>query len=323
MKAPAHYYRFDRWASLRQMRGQTDFLPRRWDLHEHRWPHACLVAAQEALRGHRGIFRICFWRDLKSAKAHFDHYQGFDRYLLTRVRRDDVYAALKGWHVDEDDALPGQADLIWSVQDTTHGDEHFHRSGVPLRLMEVLDPSDHRWHPWISAPALRPDAVRLSGWGWQPLVLRLTTGASLAHWKLQRARSGLYWILLMVDDAHPERGLAQQDAALSAATQQLLTGPLSAGATEVAGLITVCPTADRIWTEQLAVYQDVEAPTSLRRRLWQALGVSEPAHRWCVESRPGLSSSEELALIIDAGLEACTPEFNRAWQALRLNVAHR
>ena len=217
-------YRID---SLRGLQGMRDCLrARRWG----DFPHRSLIAARRGLPGDHGIYRLSFWRSLEIAQAHLLRLG--NRQLVTRVRHATVMRYMSGWTHEEDDHLPGQADLIWKVAPLTDEVEGFHRDGIPLSELEVLH--NCCWTPWHECQLLWPEALRLQSMGWSPHWLSSPHAwPRRIFWKLELAAPVAPWPVLVLLQDRQAGGLhlANDDAGMHQLLREL------AGAAQMAGAL--------------------------------------------------------------------------------------
>ncbi len=310
-----YYYRVDAALSLRKMQRASVFLPVRWDADPRQFRHASLVSAQSTLADGDGIFRMSFWQRRDTGDRDLRRRGSCDSHILLRVKRHTVARALVDWRIEEDDGLPGEADLIWAVRRVDDPDDGFSTVGVPLCEFEVFDPASGHWHSWYDAPALLPDHVRLPAAGWFPVVLRTTHGAGLGYWKVLRAHlaSGpAFWLLLTLDDT--SRGtLGSQDEAVAAALSPVVLDSLGELHHRELGVLTISPTNDKAWLEELTLTWASSRASTWWSRLWRR--ADEPssavlhAHRHSYVTRTELNE-----LVKRSGLPRIKPEFPaRAW----------
>lgn len=261
---------------------------------------------------------MSFWRRLSDADADLRTRGTVSPHLLLRARRNAVEQAFKGWSFEEDDFLPGQADLIWSAQPVLDVDSRFGATGVPLSSFEVWEPSAQAWRPWHAAPSLCPDTTRLPAAGWQPLALRTTFGPVLGFWKVLPAPVDAvgprFWLLLTLDDTAPG-SLGSQNNAIATALQPVMLGPLAKFCPSELGVLTVYPTHDRVWTEQFAVdWRPVPPRSWLAAQVERLAGMpSEALHAF---AHPCLGVSAVSELLRRSGLPHTKLEFApRIWLA--------
>lgn len=97
--------------------------------------------------------------------------------------------------------------------------------------------------------------------------------------------------------------LGGEKAALTRVMHHLLPGPLRELAHRFAGVLTVTPTRERLWTEQFEVswVQD-KAP-------WPAMLRTPPESRPVLERRVQLAQEDVARLVRDSGLAAARPEY--------------
>ncbi len=314
-----YYYRVDSSIALRKIFGASDFLPKRWDSAAQPWPHKSLVAAQSALPEGHGIFRMSFWQRREPAERDLRARGHYQPYLMLRVRRTAVRRALVGWSFEEDDYLRGEADLIWSVHSAPHGNaSSFGARGVPLREFEVWNGMAHGWQPWHGASALLPDSARLAPLGWQAITMRTRRGGPvLAYWKVvpAAANAGVpaYWLLLTLDECS-QGSLGSDDDAVTSVVRRLSSGPLSALHSADFAVLTIWPTRDRIWMEQLKVtWGDARPYGWLARRVHSLAGM--PTAQLCATRERLVGSEAELDLVRRSLLAAAKTEFPAAiWE---------
>ena len=311
-----YYYRVDSASALRRLSDASEFLPKRWDCTARPWPHKSLIAARGSLPDGHGIFRLSFWQRKEPALQDLAMRGLHEPHIMVRISRTAVQQALRGWNFEEDDFLPGEADLIWSVHASTGAQsETFSRVGVPLRDFDVWNAADCSWQPWHEASPLLPDSSRMGAMGWFPIAMRTRQGGPvLAYWKLlptPRWRSGpTHWLLLTLDEF--ARGtLGSEDGAITIAVRQLADGPLgSLGPSELA-VLTVHATRDRVWMEQLAVeWEEGRADSWLAAWLRRLAGTSSGALRarpHAFEDSPALYE-----LVRRSGLPVIKKEFAAA-----------
>jgi len=295
------YYRVDSAINLRKLSGETEFRPKRWDTTDNAWPHRSLLAAKAALRHSHGIFRISFWQSHVPAERDLRSREVYEPHLMLRIARSAVIRAFNGWAIEEDDFLPGEADLIWTAQATdSDSSSLFNAQGVPLHNFEVWNDERLRWEPWRLADALAPDCVRLGATGWQPIGLNTRQGGPvLAYWKITPPRPSVSigpacWLLMMLDEN--SRGtLGSEAEAITEAVILLANGPLGALQPSQFGVLTVHATRDRIWTEQYKVAWESVLPDHLLARVWRQLR-GQPSQRLRATLHHFISLSDEIEL---------------------------
>lgn len=215
--------------------------------------------------------------------------------VLMRVPRRTVHRSLEGWTFAEDDHLDGRAELIWKLGSADEDRDNFHVGGVSLEHIDVFDANTGRWEPWHASAATIADSARLVACGWSPIEIDTRQGgAGVAYWHVipefaHRPVDCRYWCLFTLDENMPGT-LGGETAALTRVMWHLLSGPLRELAHCLAGVLTVTPTRDRAWTEQMDVYwvQDKTPwPAFLRRPsldneiyLAQAEEAGKPWRAW-------------------------------------------
>lgn len=199
---------------------------RRWD----DFPHRSLIDASRGLPSGHGIYRLSFWRSLEIAQAHLLRLG--NKQVVTRVRHATVARYMSEWTHEEDDHLPGQADLIWKVAPLTEEVDGFHREGIPLSELEVLNNS--AWTPWHECQLLWPEALRLQSMGWIPHWLSSPRAwPRRIFWKLELVTRVAPWpvLVLLQDRQTGGLNLANDDAGLQQLLREL------AGTTQMAGAL--------------------------------------------------------------------------------------
>lgn len=311
---PDYYFRVDTHHGLRAMCEDALFRPAHWQARSSQWQHPALVTAAEDMPDSEEIYRISFWineqeacKDLAARGRHCPH-------VMLRIPRHRVAEALGGWTFDQDEALPGQADLIW--QRTARAGERFWDRGLPVEHLEVLE--GNGWLPWPLAGATQPDDVRMAGVGWQPLALVTRQGgAVVAYWRMvlhhPTGVSPEPWCLITLDER--SRGtLGGETGAVQQAANLLLAGPLQPVAGHLGGLLTVYVAQDRLWTEQYTVAPQMPIPDSRLQRLLGIRPIERPNSAWYVEPHTRLTRAQELSLIQVSGLRQARPEAHSyAW----------
>lgn len=303
------FYRVDSLMGVRTIRRDTLLRPRRWDTGD-RHPHVELLAADERRAPHQAIFRLSFWRTFKDGVQDWRTRASQHPMVLMRVPRGIVHRSLAGWTFAEDDHLAGRAELIWKMGGVEEDSNDFHVGGVLLDHVEVFDASTGRWAPWHASAATVADSARLAASGWSPIAIDTRQGgAGMAYWHVvpefaHRPADCRYWCLITLDENMPGT-LGGENAALTRVMWHLLPGPLRELAHCLAGVLTVTPTRDRVWTEQLDVswVQD-KAP-------WPAFLRRAPEPRFFLERRIQLSQEDVARLIREAGLISARPEYKR------------
>lgn len=301
------FYRVDAHMGVRTIRRDTMLRPKRWDTRD-RHPHVDLIAADARRKADQAIYRLSLWRTLKDGLQDWRTRSSEHAMVLMRVPRTAVQRSLKGWTFAEDDHLDGRAELIWTVGSVDEDRDDFYVGGVPLDDVDVFDDSTGRWLPWHDSPATLADAARLTAAGWSPVALDTRQGgAGMAYWQAvpefaHRPSGCRYWCLITLDDNMPGT-LGGEDAALTRVMHHLLPGPLRELAHRFAGVLTVTPTRERLWTEQFEVswVQD-KAP-------WPALLRTPPEPRPVVERRVQLAQEDVARLVRDSGLVTARPEY--------------
>ena len=292
--------------SLRKLQSAGAFLAARWDIGETPWPHVSLLEARQSLVDGHGIFRLSFWQRLEAAERDLATRGFHEPHLMLRVPRSEVHRALVGWTCEEDDFLPGQADLLWATRMVEDHDVSLSNQGVPLSAFEVWEPRRATWQPWYEADRLLPDSTRMPAAGWAPITVQLKDGdVALAYWKVLPSAipdsSPAFWVLLNLGDT--SRGtLRSQDAAIADVARRLVDGPVAAVDLTDLGVLTIYPTRGHVWLQQLALVREPVASAGwLARRLERALGVSSTvlrahphgwtasANLWELVRRSGLS----------------------------------
>lgn len=311
---PDYYFRVDAHHGLRAMCEDTLFRPAHWQAGSSQWQHPALVTAAEDMIDLEAIYRISFWINEQEARKDLAGRGRHCPHVMLRIPRHRVAEALGGWTFEQDEALPGQADLIW--QRTARAGECFFDRGLPVEHFEVWEGKD--WLPWPFARALQPDGVRMAGVGWQPLALVTRQGGAVAaYWRMvlhyPAGASPKPWCLITLDERSPGT-LGGETAAVQRAANLLLAGPLQPVAEHMAGLLTVHVTQDRLWTEQYTLAPQAPIPAS---RLQRLLGI-RPAEwlnpTWHVEPHTHLTRAQELSLIQASGLRQARPEAHSyAW----------
>lgn len=303
------FYRVDSLMGVRTIRRDALLRPRRWDTVD-RHPHVELLAADERRAPHQAIFRLSFWRTFKDGLHDWRTRAPHHPMVLMRVPRRTVHRSLEGWTFAEDDHLDGRAELIWKLGSADEDRDNFHVGGVSLEHIDVFDANTGRWEPWHASAATIADSARLVACGWSPIAIDTRQGgAGVAYWHVipefaHRPVDCRYWCLFTLDENMPGT-LGGETAALTRVMWHLLSGPLRELAHCLAGVLTVTPTRDRAWTEQMDVYwvQDKAPwPAFLRR-------PTEP--RLVLERRIQLSQQDVARLIRDSGLVTARPEFKR------------
>ena len=311
---PDYYFRVDSHHGLRAMCEDTHFRPAHWQTGSSQWQHPALVAAAENMPDAEAIYRISFWineqearKDLVARGRHCPH-------VMLRVPRYRIAEALSGWTFEQDEALPGQADLIWHRM--ARAGERFFDRGLPVEHFEVWEGNESR--PWPLAKAIQPDGVRMARIGWQPLALvTWQGGAVVAYWRMvlhhPADASPEPWCLITLDE-RSQGTLGGETVAVQQAANLLLAGTLQPVADHLAGLMTVYVAQDRLWTEQYTLAHQPPKPAS---RLQRLLGV-RPAERlnsaWHVAPHTRLTHVQELSLIQASGLRQARPEAHSyAW----------
>lgn len=315
---PDFYYRVDALQGLRALRSETHFRPKRWDKQTHPWQHRSLLSALQSKSDDQGIYRASFWINEQSALQDLRTRGSMAPHLLLRIRRTTVAQNLQGWHVEEDDFLEGQAALIWRCcPENDHGDHHF-SGGIPLEEIDVsLD--GQAWYPWMMAEPLLPNGVRMARIGWQPAAVRTRQGGRVVcHWQLVQAPGSWEnpkpWCLVTLDEE--SRGtLGGETEAVAQLAEQLLPGPLSAVAEELAGVLTIHVTQDRLWTEQFSIDRWPRQGGSWLLRIARRLELVPP--RWAYTATPmtSLARQQELLLVRASGLRHARTEIPAfVWQ---------
>lgn len=312
---PDYYFRVDAHHGLRAMCEDQLFRPAHWQAGSSQWQHPALVNAAEGMPGSEAIYRISFWINEQEARKDVASRGWQKPHVMLRIPRHRVAEALRGWTFDQDEALPGQADLIWHR--TANAGERFFEGGIAVEHFEVWEKGD--WHPWPLAEAMQPDGVRMARIGWQPLALVTRQGgAVVAYWRMvlhhPAEASPQPWCLITLDER--SRGtLGGETAAVQQAAELLLAGPLQPVAERLAGLLTVHVTQDRLWTEQYAVALQAPTPDSWLQRLLATRPVERQNPAWYVEPHTRLARAQELSLILASGLRQARPEARSyAWE---------
>lgn len=305
---PDYYFRVDAHHGLRAMCDDTLFRPAHWRVRSSQWQHPVLVAAAEGMPDSEAIYRISFWINEQEALKDLASRGRLEPHVMLRIPRHRLAEALDGWTVDGDEALPGQADLIWHR--TTSAGERFFERGVPVEHFEVWE--GHCWRPWPLAEAVQPDSVRMARTGWQPLALLTRQGGAVtAHWRTVLHRpenaSPQPWCLITLDERSPGT-LGGETTAVQQAADILLSGPLRLIAGHLGGLLTVHVTLERLWTEQYAVTPRPSPAHLGLRRLFLPRAAGRMDATWHVEPRAHLTRAQELSLILASGLRQAKPE---------------
>ncbi|SEK13041.1 hypothetical protein SAMN05444746_112156 [Variovorax sp. OK212] len=256
---PDAEYRY-RYDGLQALRGLlTDFCARRWDNGPNPWPHKSLCRAlQDKPNGH-GIYRICFWVNEGVARKRMARGGGSDVQILMRVRTLALTRVFEGWTFEEDDHLPGEADLIWSTEAVSVADEDFRRGGVPLEDFEVWT-EDGGWRPWHFAEPMWPEPVRMARIGWGRVAYRgpqHTVGG--CYWQIlpdpRVGHAHQFWCLLTSDEVIGGSVVGDLSA-LSGVLEQVVDGAAGAYAGAICGVLVVdllnVPLPE-VWTQQYAV----------------------------------------------------------------------
>lgn len=296
------------------MAGDDLFRPARWDHGGSPWPHRALLTEAKRKAPGEAIYRMSFWINEHQARRDFASRHAWEPHTLLRVARLHVAHALEGWNFDVDDALPGQADLIWHRGAACEG--RFFAGGVPVEQFEVWE--GMQWRPWSSAHAVEPDCVRMARIGWQPVGLVTRQGGPVvAYWQLVPHRSAAadtaLWILLTLDDR--SRGtLGGEDHAVWQTIDLLLPGPLRHVAGSLGGLLTIHAAEDRLWTEQYAIRPLPYHASFWWGRFWPGRRSRPCGLHFGVEPQTALGPRQELALIRTSGLRQARPEVRaHAW----------
>lgn len=301
------FYRVDALAGVRTIRRQPFLRPARWDTGD-RYPHVELLEADRTRTPHQGIFRLSLWRTLDVAIRDWRTRASEHPMVLMRMLRTVVRDRLHEWTFAEDDHLDGNAELIWKVGGIDEDLNGFHVGGVPLDELEVFDSHTGSWTRWHDSPDTRLDAERLSAVGWSPIAIETRQGGSgTAYWAAipelsHRPTERGYWCVITLDESVPGT-LGGEQAALSRVMEQLLHGPLCQLSGSVAGVLTLTPTRERVWTEQfeIAWIQD--------EARWPSWLRAKPQPRLTLKRKVELSVDDVARLIADSRLPAARPEF--------------
>jgi hypothetical protein len=297
---PKFYYRIDTVARLRDMRYESVFKPRRWDLNANKCPHASLLTSLDGKQQGEGIFRISFWINEQEGRAALEQFSTSVPHLLLRVSRSQVAEALQDWRVEEDEFLRGRADLIWSICPAEAGDDSFHSGGIPLDALEVwLD--DAGWQPWFTAKPLQPERVRMASIGWSSVVSTNGWGQPvICHWQVvpsppSYCQRGL-WCLCMLDE---ECGgsFGGDTEGVCNVMDSLLDGPLAGVEGRIAGVLTVHVGEDRLWTEQYRLGRRRVHGGGMLRSIATRIGLLAWQLERFVEPNHVIPRYEEMALV--------------------------
>lgn len=239
-----------------------------------------------------------------------------------RVSREAVRETLKEWSVEEDDFLRGDAVLIWSSRAVDDHPGGFFNGGIPLNTFEVWEGGS--WRHWDDALQAVPDKVRMIRQGWQPIVMTTRQGSALGYWTLVACSQAFqmkthvgHWLVLVLDE--DARGSLGGEARCVAAVAQDLFGSSASGHGWLAGVLTVHPTKEKLWTEQYTV-SSMKADSGGWLSNWLcSQGIVPQRYVWEAHACSTLSQAQERALVEESRLRIAKPEFpDLIWRSVAL-----
>lgn len=310
-----YYYRVDSWCALRRLDAEDGFFrPRRWDSHSRPWPHDSLLKSRKTLESGQGIYRISFWRTLKPALNDLcERNKGLERYLMLRIPKQIVREILKDWSFENDDYLPNDADLIWRVDSVDGSEESFYKEGIDLVYFEVSQ-NGERWQGWGQANELLPDRVRLSPFGWQPVLLKTKQANAIvtAYWcaltshKCNGIKGTWYLVTL---DSEAQGNLGNDSNAINSLVEFFDLNSYATDVESVGGVLTVHLTKERFWTAQYVFDLRPVVNQGWLICLGQKLGLISQRFGFDVKLKNILTEKQEKILIKSSRLLEAKPEF--------------